>query len=35
MKGWLLVSGAALSDKKVLAAWVRRGLEFASSLAAK
>lgn len=35
MKGWLLVSGAALSEKKALAAWVERGIAYAGSLPAK
>jgi TfoX/Sxy family transcriptional regulator of competence genes len=35
MKGWLLVSGAALSEKTALAAWVERGIAFAGSLPPK
>jgi TfoX/Sxy family transcriptional regulator of competence genes len=35
MKGWLLVSAAALGDKKSLAAWVNRGVAYARSLPAK
>ena len=35
MKGWLLISSAALSQKKTLAAWVKRGLAYAGSLPAK
>jgi len=32
MKGWLLVGGAGLNDPSSLARWVRRGVDYASSL---
>jgi len=35
MKGWLLVGGAGLSDASLLAKWVRRGVEYASTLPRK
>jgi hypothetical protein len=35
MKGWLLVSGESLSEKKALAAWVNHGLSYARSLPPK
>ena len=35
MKGWLLVASSAVSDKKALAKWVRRGVAYATSLPAK
>lgn len=35
MKGWLLVSGPAVANKKALAGWVKEGLDFAASLPAK
>jgi hypothetical protein len=35
MKGWLLIAGTALAEKKALAKWVRRGLSYATSLPAK
>src|SRR5205085_3381748 len=35
MKGWLVVGAAALGDERSLAAWVRRGLAYASSLPKK
>ena len=35
MKGWLLVSSDVLSDKKALASWANRGIEYARSLPAK
>src|SRR5262245_49431839 len=35
MKGWLLVGGPAVKDEKSLAGWVRRGVEYASSLPKK
>ena len=35
MKGWLLVGGAGVNDPASLAKWVRRGVEYASSLPKK
>lgn len=35
VRGWLRITGSALDDEDVLAAWVRRGIEYASSLPAK
>jgi TfoX/Sxy family transcriptional regulator of competence genes len=35
MQGWILVGGAALKDDEFLAAWVKRGADFASSLPKK
>jgi TfoX/Sxy family transcriptional regulator of competence genes len=35
MKGWLLVGGAGINDPASLAKWVRRGVEYASSLPRK
>jgi len=35
MKGWLLVSPETLGQKKVLAAWVNRGVAYARTLPAK
>ena len=35
MKGWLLVSGAGVNDPASLSKWVRRGVEYASSLPKK
>ncbi len=35
MKGWLLVGDPALKEPAALAQWVRRGVEYASSLPAK
>lgn len=35
MKGWLLVGGAGIDEPKSLAKWVRRGVDFASSLPKK
>src|SRR5262245_36432724 len=35
MKGWLLVGGRGTKDGKALAAWVKRGVAFASSLPKK
>ena len=35
MKGWLLIGGSTLVQKKVLAAWVGRGIAFAKTLPAK
>jgi TfoX/Sxy family transcriptional regulator of competence genes len=35
MKGWLLVGGAGVDDPASLANWVRRGVEYASSLPKK
>ena len=35
MKGWLLVSGDAISERESLARWVRRGVAYASSLSPK
>jgi TfoX/Sxy family transcriptional regulator of competence genes len=35
MKGWLLVDGTAVNDSASLAKWVRRGVEYASSLPKK
>ncbi len=35
MKGWLLVSGAALGDEQVLGHWVGRAVEYASTLPRK
>jgi TfoX/Sxy family transcriptional regulator of competence genes len=35
MRGWLLVAGMGVADKKALAKWVRRGLAYAASLPAK
>ncbi len=35
MKGWILVAGHSVSDKKSLSRWVGQGIEFARSLPAK
>jgi TfoX/Sxy family transcriptional regulator of competence genes len=35
MKGWLLVASSALKDDASLAKWVRRGVDYASSLPKK
>jgi hypothetical protein len=35
MKGWLRVAPEVLDDDIALAAWVRRGVDFARSLPAK
>lgn len=35
MKGWLLVSGSVLEDDASLAKWIRRGVDYASSLPKK
>ena len=35
MKGWLLVGGAGVNEPAALAKWVRRGVEYASSLPKK
>ena len=35
MKGWLLVGGTAVAEPKSLGKWVRRGVEYASSLPRK
>jgi len=35
MKGWLLVGGPGIKKPEALAQWVRRGVEFASSLPKK
>jgi len=35
MKGWLLVGGAGIANAAALAKWVRRGVEYASSLPPK
>jgi TfoX/Sxy family transcriptional regulator of competence genes len=35
MKGWLLVGGAGVSNPASLGKWVRRGVEYASSLPEK
>lgn len=35
MRGWLLVSGAALGDEQVLDQWVRRAVEYAATLPRK
>ena len=35
MKGWLLVSGKAVSQQKALASWVNQGVSFARSLPPK
>lgn len=35
MKGWLLVGGAGVKDQAALKQWVRRGVEYASSLPPK
>ena len=35
MKGWLMVGTAGLNDTKTMAAWIRRGVSFASSLPKK
>jgi TfoX/Sxy family transcriptional regulator of competence genes len=35
MKGWLLVGVAAIKDPSSLANWVRRGVDYASSLPKK
>lgn len=35
MKGWLRVEDTALKDKKSLAKWVKRGVEYARSLPEK
>jgi len=35
MKGWLLVGGAGIAERKSFATWVRRGLAYASSLPKK
>ena len=35
MKGWLLVGGEGVNDPASLANWVRRGVEYASSLPKK
>ena len=35
MKGWLLVGGAGIDDRASLSGWVRRGVEYASSLPKK
>lgn len=35
MKGWLLVSAAALPDRKAMAAWVGQGIAYAGSLPPK
>jgi TfoX/Sxy family transcriptional regulator of competence genes len=35
MKGWLLVGGAGIGDSASLSKWVRRGVEYASSLPSK
>jgi hypothetical protein len=35
MKGWLLVGGPAVKNEKSLVGWVKRGIEYASSLPKK
>jgi hypothetical protein len=35
MKGWLIVGGAGTKEAKTLAAWVKRGADYASSLPKK
>ena len=35
MKGWILVDAAGLKDEAALAKWVRRGLDYATSLPKK
>jgi hypothetical protein len=35
MKGWLLVGAAGINDPASLSKWVRRGVEYASSLPKK
>ena len=35
MKGWLLVAGSVLEDDASLAKWIRRGVDYASSLPKK
>jgi hypothetical protein len=35
MKGWLLIAGAEVNDAAALVKWVRRGVEYASSLPKK
>ena len=35
MKGWLLVDGDGVKTEKQLSAWVKEGVEFASTLPAK
>jgi TfoX/Sxy family transcriptional regulator of competence genes len=35
MKGWLLVGGPTLADPSSLSKWVRRGVEYATSLPKK
>jgi TfoX/Sxy family transcriptional regulator of competence genes len=35
MKGWLLVGAAGIKDPAALAKWVRRGVDYASSLPRK
>jgi len=35
MKGWLLVGGAGINDPASLTKWVRRGVDYASSLPKK
>lgn len=35
MKGWLLIGGPGIKTPESLAKWVRRGIEFASSLPKK
>ena len=35
MKGWLLVAGTAVPDKRSLVAWVSKGLTYAKSLPPK
>jgi TfoX/Sxy family transcriptional regulator of competence genes len=35
MKGWLLVDAAGVKTDKQLSAWVKEGVEFASTLASK
>jgi TfoX/Sxy family transcriptional regulator of competence genes len=35
MKGWLLVGGAGVKDPASLTKWVRRGVDYASSLPQK
>ena len=35
MKGWILVAGGGVSDKKSMARWVGQGIAFARSLPAK
>lgn len=35
MKGWILIDASALGDRRTLARWVNRGVDFAATLPRK